>query len=138
MKRHIEDWIRQCQVCQQAKHEHNAPASLLQPLPVPDRPWATVTVDFIEGLPKSDGCEVILVVVDRLTKYAHFLPLRHPFTAHIVANIFLDSIIKLHGVPLSIVSDRDKIFTSHFWKELFEAVGTKLSYSMVYHPQMDG
>jgi hypothetical protein len=97
MKRHIEEWIKQCIVCQQAKHEHTSPAGLLQPLPVPERPWVAITMDFIEGLPKSDGCDVILVVVDRLTKYAHFLPLRHPFTATTVANLFMDSIIKLHG-----------------------------------------
>jgi transposase InsO family protein len=138
MKRHIEDWIKQCQICQQAKHEHIAPAGLLQPLPVPERPWAAVTMDFIDGLPKSDGFEVILVVVDRLTKYAHFLPLCHPYSAATVATLFMDSIIKLHGVPLSIVSDRDKVFTSNFWKELFAAVGTKLCYSTAYHPQSDG
>jgi hypothetical protein len=138
MKRHIEEWIKQCLVCQHAKNDHTVPAGLLQPLPVPERPWAAIIMDFIEGLPKSDDCEVILVVVDRLTKYAHFLPLRHPFTASSVATLFLDSIIKLHGVPLSIVSDRDKVFTSNFWKELFAAVGTKLCYSTAYHPQTDG
>jgi hypothetical protein len=124
-------------LCQQAKHEHTNPSGLLQPLPVLEWPWAAIKMDFIEGLPKSDGCEVILVVVDILTKYTHFLPLRHPFTAASVANLFLDSIIKFHGVPLSIVSDHDKVFTSNIWRELLAAVRTKLCYSTAYHPQTD-
>jgi hypothetical protein len=95
-------------------------------------------MDFIEGLPMSDHANVILVVVDRLTKYAHFLPLKHPYTAATVAKVYLDNIVKLHGVPLSIISDRDKIFTSAFWRELIKSVGTKLHYTMAYHPQTDG
>jgi hypothetical protein len=138
MKLAVELYVRQCSVCQHAKHSNTRPAGLLQPLSPPAHPWEEITMDFIEGLPMSDNANVILVVVDRLTKYAHFLPLKHPYTAVTVATVYLDNIVKLHGVPLSIVSDRDKIFTSAFWRELFKAVGTKRHYSTAYHPQTDG
>ena len=94
-------------------------------------------MDFVEGLPESYGADVILVVVDRLTKYAHFIALHHPFTAPQVVRAFLDNIVKLHGVPASIVSDHDKIFTSVFSRELLTLVGTKLLYTPAYHPQKD-
>jgi hypothetical protein len=126
MKTSVEDFVKQCVVCQQAKHLHSKPAGLLQPLPIREGIWRELTMYFVEGLPLSNGANVIMVVVDRLTKYAHLVPLKHPFTASTVAQVFLDSVVKLHGVPLSIVSDRDKIFISRLWKELFSALGTKL------------
>lgn len=95
-------------------------------------------MDFIEGLPLSEGCNVIMVVVDRFSKYAHFVPLRHPYTAPQVAKLFVDSIVKLHGVPSSIVSDRDLVFTSTFWHKLLKAMHTTLQYSTAYHPPIDG
>lgn len=138
LKQAVEDFVRQCSICQHAKHEHTKPPGLLQPLPIPTEPWQDLTMDFIEGLPCSEGYKVIMVVVDRFTKYAHFVPLSHPFTAATVARAFWDNIIKLHGVPMSIVSDRDKIFTSNMWRALLDAAGTKLSFSTAYHPQTDG
>jgi hypothetical protein len=95
-------------------------------------------MDFVEGLPKSQGYSVIMVVVDRLTKYAHFIPVKHPYTASQVAQLFFDNIVKLHGVPRTIVSDRDKVFTSQFWRDLFQLLGTQLHLSSSYHLQSDG
>jgi hypothetical protein len=92
------------------------PAGLLQPLNVPNSVWADITIDFIEGFPCVGGKTVVLMVVDRFFKYPHFIPLGHPYTIVSVAKAFFDNIIKLHGTPCSIISDRDPVFTSTFWK----------------------
>ena len=138
MKQDVRHFVEECSICQQNKTQSLTPAGLLQPLIAPSRVWEDITMDFIEGLPKLRGFDSILVVVDRMSKYAHFSPLRHPFTAHTVATAFMRDIVKLHGIPCSIISDWDKVFLSSFWKELFKMQGTLLRYSTVCHPQTDG
>jgi hypothetical protein len=95
-------------------------------------------MDFIEGLPKSKGKDVILVIVDRLTKYSHFLPLSHPYTVQKVASVFMDNIFKLHGPPTIITTDRDTIFTSKLWQEIFTALKISLHFTTAHHPESDG
>lgn len=133
----VKKWIRECVVCQRCKGETVTSPGLLQPLPVPNRAWLVISMDFIEGLPSSNKKNFILVVVDHLTKYGHFLPLSHPYTAKDVANEYMVHIYKLHGMPESIISDRDKIFVNHFWQELFRQSGTRLLLSTAYYPQTD-
>lgn len=130
--------VLECDVCQRCKGEHVAYPGLLQPLPLPSRAWEHITIDFIEGVPKSEGKNTIFVIVDRFSKYAHFLSLSHPFTVVQVARLFMDNIYRLHGLPTSIVSDMDKIFLSLFWKELFKGLKIELKFSSAYHPQSDG
>jgi len=91
----------------------------LEPLALLGRVWEKISMDFIDGLPRSEGFIVILVVVDRLSKYAHFIPLQHPYTAMTVASAFFREVVRLHGVPEAIVAYRDKVFLSQFWRELF-------------------
>jgi hypothetical protein len=100
--------------------------------------WTDIAIDFIEGLPKVAGKSVILTVVDRFSKYAHFIPLGHPYTAALVARAFFDDIVRLHGFPSSIVSDRDPVFTGHVWRDLFGLAGVELRMSTAFHPQTDG
>jgi hypothetical protein len=113
------------------------PTGLLQPLPVPSQVWSDISMDFIEGFSKVGGKSVVLTVVDRFSKFAHFMALGHPYSAASVAKAFFEGIVWLHGIPCSIVSDRDTIFTSAFWTELFKMTGTKLQMGLAFHPQSD-
>ena len=119
MHKYIADYL----VCQRSKYDSLGPIGLLQPLQIPNQIWEDLNMDFILGLPRLRGIDCILVVVDGFSKYAHFLGVRHPFTARMVAEIFAMEIIRLHKVPLSIVTDRDPLFMSNFWTELFKNMG---------------
>jgi len=138
LKQSVIDFIHACEVCAQAKPEHCRLPGLLQPLPVPQHAWHTISLDFIEGLPKSKQFDTILVIVDKLTKYAHFICLSHPYTTLSVAQTFISNVYKLHGMPFVIISDRDRLFTSTLWQELFKLTDTTLNMSSAYHPQTDG
>ena len=130
--------MAECLVFQQNKVETIKTLGLLQPLSIPSQRWEEASIDFITGLPKSEGKSIIMVVVDRLTKYAHFCALSRPFKASTVSTAFMETIQKLHGNPKTIVSDRDHIFTGNFWTKLFSCLGTQLVHSSSYHPQYDG
>eukprot|EP00253_Pinus_taeda_P016605 PITA_16605 len=139
MKKNIVEYLSRCLECQQIKAEHQHPAGLLQPLPVPEWKWEIISMDFITGLPKTKrNNDSIFVVVDKLSKTAHFIPVQSTYRAAQIAHIFMQNVFKLHGLPKTIISDRDVKFTSAFWKTLFVELGTQLNFSTAYHPQTDG
>lgn len=138
MKQQVIELVKSCLVCQKNKSEHVPYPGLLQPLPIPEQAWTHISMDFVEGLPKSQNKDVILVVVDRLTKYAHFISMTHPYTAQDVAQIFMDQVFKLHGLPQVLLTDRDSLFTSTIWQSLFKSLGVELHLTSAYHPQTDG
>ncbi|KAM0066873.1 putative nucleotidyltransferase, Ribonuclease H [Helianthus debilis subsp. tardiflorus] len=138
LARDVDHLIRRCATCHRAK-SRSAPHGLYMPLPVPNAPWEDVSLDFITGLPRTKrNKDSILVVVDRFSKMAHFLACHTTYDAVQVANLYFQEIVRLHGLPKSIVSDRDVKFLSHFWVTLWKKLGTKLKYSTSSHPQTDG
>ena len=139
MKRQVGDFVRQCLTCQQVKAEHQKPAGLLQPLKVAEWKWEHVMMDFVTHLPRTrQGHDVVWVIVDRLKKSAHFLAVRMTFILERFFLLYIREIVRLHGVPVSIVLDRDPRFTVHFWKSFQKAIGTRLTMSTTFHPQTDG
>lgn len=134
----VASWISSCPICQVTKSPTTKPTRLLQPLPTLDRIWEYLTMDFIVSLPPSSGYTNILMVINKLTKGAHFIPLLSLMTTPTVACAFSKNVIKHHGAPCSIISDRDRIFLNTFWKENFKIQGTLLKRSTAYHPQTDG
>lgn len=134
MRKDLKQHVKQCDVCQRLKNETCHPARLLQPLPILEKLGLDVSMNFIEGLPKSQMRNVVFMVVNRLTKYAHFIHLSHPYTAAKIDNLYMQIVFKLHGMPSTIVSERDPIFTSHFWKTLMSLQGVALAMSSSYHP----
>lgn len=123
LRMQVKELVKTCHICQISKHEHVRQPGFLQPLPVPDQAWVYITMNFITKLPSSQGKDTIWVIVDMFTKYAHFIALSPPLTSSGLAQIFIDVIYRLHGLPTYIVSDRDPLFTSHFWKELMTKLG---------------
>ena len=139
MKREIGSYIAKCDICQRVKAGHQRPAGLLQPLQIPEWKWDSVGMDFITGLPTSSrGNDSIWVIVDRLSKVAHFLPVKTTYQSLKLAELYIARIVSLHGVPKNIVSDRGTQFTSRFWKKVQEGLGTRLDFSTAYHPRTDG
>ena len=139
MKREVAEYVMKCGVCQQVKVEHQKPAELLQPLLIPEWKWENITMDFVSGLPKGKkGNDAVWVIVDRLMKSALFLPMRMTDSVEKLARLYVNEVVRLHGVPVSIVSDRDPRFTSRLWPSVQKALGTKLNLSTAFHPQTDG
>ena len=139
MKRHVGDFVLRCLMCQQVKAKHQKPARLLQSLEVAEWKWEHVMMDFVTYLPRTpQRHDVVWMIVDRLTKSAHFLVMRMTFTLERFCRLYIREIVRLHGVPISIVSDRDPRFTTHFWKSFQKAMGTRLTMSTAFHPQTDG
>ncbi|KAM1000308.1 hypothetical protein ACFX2A_007072 [Malus domestica] len=139
MKREIAEYVSRRAICQQVKAERKKPFGLMQPLLVPQWKWENITMDFMYKLPRTqNGYDGIWVVVDRLTKSTHFIPVREKYSLSRLTKLFISQIVKYHGVPVNIISDRDLRFTSKFWIAFQEALGTRLLYSTAYHPQTDG
>ncbi|XP_043809086.1 uncharacterized protein LOC110606254 [Manihot esculenta] len=139
MKKDIVEFVATCLTCQQVKAEHQVPSGLLHPISIPEWKWDRITMDFVVGLPLTPRKkDAIWVIVDRLTKSAHFLLVRTDYSLEKYAELYINEIVRLHGVPLSIISDRDPRFTFRFREKLHEALGTKLKFSIAFHPQTDG
>jgi hypothetical protein len=134
MKQEICNFVIECDVCQCNKGETVKPPGTLQLLPIPPAIWRDISMDFITSLPKSRNKSVIMVVVYNLSKYAHLFTLQHLFTSSTVAQIFMDRVFKLHGMPHSIVSDSNPNFTRNFLQGLFRIQGTQFHLSITYHP----
>ena len=135
MRKDIAEYVAKCDICRRIKAEHQRPAGLLKPLDIPVWKWDDISMDFIVGLPRTQkGHDAIWVIVDRLTKVAHFIPVKTTFTVSKQAELYIDNILKLHGAPRSIVSNRGPQFTAKFWQSLYKSIGTNLEYSSAYHP----
>ena len=139
MKKDIAKWVSKCFTCQRVKAELQRPSGLLQPLEIPEWKWEHLAMDFVVGLPRTKANhDAIWVVIDRLTKSAHFLPINERYSLDRLVQLYLKEFVVRHGVPVSIVSYRDPRFNSRFWRTFQECLGTKLNMSTAYHPQTDG
>ena len=135
MKSDVVDFVNRCVVCQKIKIEHQKPSRTLQPLDILEWKWESISMDFVMGLPRtSAGYDAIWVIMDRLTKSAHFLPIRANYPLEKLAQLYIQEIVRLHGISSTIISDRDPRFISQFWGALQKAFGTRLCLSTTYHP----
>lgn len=138
MEADVREYVAACPTCARNKSSNQPPAGLLQPLPVPSRPWSHISVDFVTGLPPSDGNTVVLTVVDRFSKSVHFIALPKLPTAFETANLLVQHVFRIHGIPQDIVSDRGPQFTSQVWKAFCNALGAMVSLSSGFHPESNG
>jgi hypothetical protein len=139
MKIEIARYVARCDTCRCVKAIHMKTAGPLQSLPIPTWKWEDISMDFIVGLPRTTkGCDSIWVIGDRLTKIAHFLPVKTDQPVTVYAQLYIARILSLHGVPKTIVSDRGPQFVAKFWEALHKSLGTKLLHSSAYHPQTSG
>ena len=139
MKRDITKFVELCSTCQEVKAEHQRPTGMLKPLLIPKWKWDEIAMDFILGLPKTPTREdSIWVVVNRLTKSAHFIPIKVKDPMDKLARLCVRNIVRLHGVPLAIITDKDSHFTSRFWQSLQKEMGTELKFNTTFHPQTEG
>lgn len=138
MRKYVDQYVRNCEICTRSKTSRNAPYGVLRPMPIPDGPWTDVSMDFVTDLPESGGYNAILMVVDRLTKMRHLVPTTKEVDARETAKLYLEHVWKLHGLPETIVSDRGTQFTAEFWQSLCDRLEISPRYSTAFHPQTDG
>ena len=138
IRKDIKRLIKNCDTCQTTKVVRHAPNGLLESNEAPDRLWKSISVDFMTDLPKSDGYDTILVVIDRLTKMSHFIPCSKDLDTEQFANLFMKEIVRLHGLPPNIITDRGTLFTSDQWEETTRKLGIERRLSTAFHPQTDG
>ncbi len=138
MRKFVNQYVDHCDTCARIKPTRHKPYGLLKPLEIPKRPWQSISMDFVTGLPESNGHDAILVVVDRLTKMAHYIPCKETTDTRQFAQMFITHIFRLHGLPLDITSDRGSLFTADFWKELTRELSIDRRLSTAYHPETDG
>ena len=139
MKRDIIDFVAQCPNCQQMKVEHQMTSAKLKNIEIPAWKWEVINMDFITGLPRSSRkYDSIWVILDKLTKSAHFLPVKTTYVAEDYAKLYIREIVRLHGIPFAIILDRGAPFTTNFWRSFKKGLGTQASLSTAFYPQTNG